>query len=77
MDDTDAVLAYILADCKGGNDMAWYIGRLATMLQYLVCCKAREFDETASGIRMLYMTWADTALEQFADPRRFPCKKPH
>ena len=77
MDDTDAALAYILADCDDGSDKAWYIGRLARMLQYLVCCKARELDETAAGIRTLYTAWADMAVEQFCDARRFPSKKPH
>jgi hypothetical protein len=77
MDDTDAALACILEDCKDADDMAWYIGRLATIVQHLTCRMAREVGQTEAGIRTLYSTWADTTAEQFTDPRRFPSRKPH
>jgi hypothetical protein len=77
MDVTDAALACILADCQDADDMVWYIGKLATIVQHLTCCMAREVDQTEAGIRTLYATWADLAVEQFADPRRFPSRKPH
>jgi len=41
MDVTDAALACILADCQDADDMVWYIGKLATIVQHLTCCMAR------------------------------------
>ncbi len=76
-DDIEAALASILANCKKPDDVQWYIGTLATIVQHLVCCMAREVNQTESGIRTLYSTWADMAAQQFGDGRGFRSKKPH
>lgn len=77
MDDTDAALACILADCKSSDDLKRNIAKFAIIVQVLVCCMAREVNQAEAGIRALYSTWADMAVEQFDDPRAFPGKKPH
>ena len=77
MDETDAALACILADCKNADDLNRYIMKFAIIVHYLVCRTAKEGHQTEDGIRTLYSTWADMAVEQLDDPRTFPSKKPH
>ncbi len=77
MDDIDAAVASVLDDCKNADDMERYIGRFAGILRHLVCCKAKEANQTEADIRASYSTWADMAVEQFADRSGLPCKKPH
>ncbi len=77
MDETDAALACILADCKSADDLKRYIAKFAHIVQHLVCCMAKEVNQTDAGIRTLYSTWADMAVEQLDDPGGFTSKKPH
>ena len=77
MDETDAALARILADCKSVEDMKRRIATYAIIVQYLVGCMAREVHQTEAGIRALYSLWADLAVEQLDDPRTFPGRKPN
>ena len=77
MNEADAALAAILADCKSPDDLKRYIAKFALIVQHLVCCMAKETHQTDAGIRTLYSTWADMAVEQLDDPRTFPSKKPH
>jgi hypothetical protein len=77
MDDADDALACILAHCKSADDLNHYIMKYAIIVHYLVCCMAKEVHQTEDGIRTLYSTWADMAVEQLKDPRSFPSKKPH
>ena len=75
--ETDAALAHILADCKSVENMKRHIATYAIIVQYLVGCMARDVHQTEGGIRALYSSWADMAVEQFDHPRELPNKKPH
>lgn len=66
---------YILADCASAEDLNHYILTLAIIAQNLVCCMGNQVHRSESGIRTLYSTWADIAVEQFEDPRALPCRK--
>jgi len=77
MDDTDAVVAYILADCATDDELERHIMKHAIIIQRLVCCLVKDLKHTESRIRTQYADWADMAVEQLDDPRAFPSKKPH
>ena len=72
MNDTDAALATILADCATDDDLNRYISKHALIVQQLVCRMGKSIHQTEAGIRTLYAAWADMAVEQFNDPRTFP-----
>jgi hypothetical protein len=77
MDETDAALACILADCDNLEDMKRQIMKYAIIVQRLVCCMVKDLDQPEARIRSLYSDWADIAVEEFGDRRSFPGRKPH
>jgi hypothetical protein len=77
MNEADAALAAILANCATDDDLARHIIKHAVIVQHLVCRMGQSVHQTEDGIRTLYSTWADMAVEQLKDPRSFPSKKPH
>ena len=72
MNEADAALAAILADCATDDDLTRYIMKHAVIVQHLVCRMGKSVNQTEEGIRTLYATWADMAVEQLEDPRTFP-----
>lgn len=77
MDEIDAELAFILAYCTNAEQLNRQILRHATIVQKLVCRVAQEDNQTEDGIRKLYASFADMAVEQLKDQRQFPAGKPH
>ena len=72
MDDADTAIACILSDCATADDLRRYIMMHAIIVQHLVCRLGKEVNQSEAGIRTLYATWADIAVEQFEDWRAFP-----
>ncbi len=64
---TDAEL--IIARCASLDDLSLQIVRHAKILLYLVCDMGRKAEQTEDGIRWLYHSWADMAVEEFRSPR--------
>jgi hypothetical protein len=77
MDDTDAALAAILADCASDDDLLRHIMKYATIMQRLACCMVKDFDHGEARIRQLYADLADLAVEHIGDSRVFPGRKLH
>lgn len=77
MEDTDTALAWVLAQCRTKDDLQRHIMAHAVILQCLVCRMASGVHQTEEGVRALYASFADMAVEQMSDPRAFPGKKPH
>ena len=77
MNEADAALAAILADCATDDDLTRYIMKHAVIVQHLVCRMGKSVNQTEAGIRTLYATWADMAVEQLEDPRTFPGRTFH
>ena len=77
MDEADVVLAWMLAKCRSPDELQRRITAHAVLVQHLVCQFAREVHQSEAGIRALYSTWADMAVEEFGDRRSFPGRKPH
>jgi hypothetical protein len=72
MDDAETTTACILSDCASTDDLKHYLMKHATIVQQLVCRLGKEINQSETGIRALYDTWADMAVEQFAPSRQFP-----
>jgi len=72
MNETDVALAAILADCVTDDDLTRYILKHAIIVQHLVCRMGKSVHQTEAGVRALYATWAELAVEEFNDPRAFP-----
>ena len=79
MNEADAALAAILADCATDDDLTRYIMKHAVIVQHLVCRVGKSVHQTRTeaDIRTLYASWADMAVEQLKDPRTFPGRKYH
>jgi hypothetical protein len=77
MDEADAALAYILADCATDDDLERHIMKHAIIVQPLVCCVVKDLDHTEARIRTLYANWADMAVEHLDDSRGFPGRRLH
>ncbi len=77
MDEIDEELGFILAYCKTADQVNRQIVKHATIVQRLVCRVAWESHQTEDGVRSLYASFADMAVEQLKDERQFPAKKPH
>lgn len=77
MDEADVVLAWMLAKCKSPDELERRVKAHATIVQHLVCCLARQVDQSDAGIRALYSAWADMAVEEFRDPRAVTRWRPH
>jgi hypothetical protein len=77
MDDADAALASILADCASDDDLQRYIIKHAIIVQRLACCMVKGRDYGEARIRRLYADWADMAVEHIGDSRVFPGRKLH
>jgi len=77
MDDTDAALADILADCASDDDLQRYIVKHARIVQRLACCMVKDLDDADTRIRTLYADFADMAVEHIGDSRVFPGRKLH
>ena len=72
MNEADAGLAAILADCATDDDFTRHIIKHAVIVQHLVCRMGKSTHTTEAAIRTLYANWADMAVEQLNDPRTFP-----
>ncbi len=72
MNETDAALAAILANCATDDDLKRYIIKHASIVQHLVCRLGKPVNQTEAVIRTLYATWADMAVEELNDSRTFP-----
>jgi len=77
MDELESELAFILAYCKTSEQVNQQIVKYALIIQRLVCRAARENNQTEEGVRTLYASFADMAVEQLKDPRHFSGRKPH
>jgi hypothetical protein len=77
MDDADAALAGILADCANDDDLQRYIIKHAIIVQRLACCMVKDADHAEARIRTLYADFADMAVEHIGDSRVFPGRKLH
>jgi hypothetical protein len=77
MDDIDMELAFLLACCNSAEQLDRLIVKHGTIVQRLVCRAVKETNQTEDGIRTLYASFADMAVEQLKDRRQFPCRKPH
>ena len=77
MDEVDADLADILADCTSDDDLTRHIMKHATIIQRLACCMVKGRDHAEARIRRLYADWADMAVEHIDDSRAFPGRKLH
>jgi hypothetical protein len=77
MDDADAALADILANCASDDDLTRYIMKHATIVQRLACCMVKGQDHAEARIRTLYADLADLAVEHIDDSRAFPRGKLH
>ena len=77
MNEADAALAAILADCATDDDLTRQIRKHAIIVQHLVCYMGKSADTTEAAIRTLYDTWADMAVEEFKDPGTFLGRKYH
>jgi hypothetical protein len=77
MDDTDAVLAAILAQCASDDELLRHIMHHATIVQRLVCRMVRNLDHAEARIRELYADLADLAVEHIDDCGAFPGRKLH
>ena len=77
MDDADTAIACIVAECETVDDLMRHIMKHALIVQHLVCRMGKEVHQSETGIRTLYVDWADLAVEQFHDSRAFPGRKPH
>lgn len=77
MDDADAAIAYIVAECETIDDLTRHIMKHALIVQHLVCRMGKEVHQSEAGIRTLYADWADMAVEQFDDPRVLCGRKFH
>jgi len=77
MDDADAALAAILADCASDDDLQRYIIKHAIIVQRLACCMVKGVDHAEARIRTLYADFADMAVEHIGDSRVFADRKLH
>lgn len=77
MDDTETDSQSILADAATDAELTRAIITHAVIVQHLVCRMARQAHQSEAGIRALYETWADLAVEEFSDPQGFQRRKPH
>jgi hypothetical protein len=77
MDDADAALARILAECASDDDLQRYIIKHAVIVQRLACCMVGGLDHAEVRIRELYADLADLAVEHIADSRVLPGRKLH
>ncbi len=77
MDDTDAALASILADCATDDDLQRYIMKHAKIVQRLACCMVKDADHAEARIRQLYSDFADMAVEHIGDSRILSARKLH
>jgi hypothetical protein len=77
MDEADAALADILADCTSDDDLQRYIMKHATIVQRLACCMAKNHDHAEARIRELYADLADLAVKHIGDSRILPARKLH
>jgi hypothetical protein len=77
MDEADAVLAEILADCANDDDLQRYIIKHAIIVQRLACCMVKDLNHAEARMRELYADLADMAVEHIADSRVFPKRKLH
>ena len=77
MDDADAVLADILAECASEADLERHILKHAIIVERLACCMAKNLDHAEARIRTLYADFADLAVEHIGDSRVFPRGKLH
>jgi hypothetical protein len=77
MDESESELAFILAYCKNSEQLNQQIVKYALIVQRLVCRSAKENNQTEEGVRTLYASFADMAIEQLKDQRQFPARKPH
>ena len=77
MNEADAALAAILAECATDDDLERTIIKHALIVQHLVCRMGKSAHTTEAAVRTLYATWADMAVEQLNDPRTFPGMKYH
>ena len=59
----------IIARCASLDDLSVQIIRQAKIVLYLVCEMGRKSDHTEAGIRLLYSSWAEMAIEEFHSPR--------
>jgi hemerythrin len=69
MDEADAAVADILADCANDDDLTRHIMKHATIVQRLACCMVKGQDHAEDRIRTLYGDLADMAVEHIADSR--------
>ena len=77
MDEADAALADILADCTSDDDLTRHIMKHATIVQRLACCMVKGQDHAEARIRELHSDFADLAVEHIGDSRAFPRSKLH
>jgi len=77
MDEADATLVKILADCANDDDLQRYIMKHATIVQRLACCMVKGANHAEVRIRQLYADLADMAVEHIGDSRVFPGRKLH
>lgn len=77
MDDTDAALADILADCASDDDLERHFRKHATIVQRLACWMVKGQDHAEARIRTLYADLADLAIERIEDSRVLPGRKLH
>jgi hypothetical protein len=77
MDDTDAVLAAILAASASDDDLLRHIMKHATIVQRLACGMVKNLDHAEARIRDLYADLADLAVEHIDDSRVFAGRKLH
>jgi hypothetical protein len=77
MDEADAALAEILANCASDDDLQRHIMKHATIVQRLACCMVRDRDHAEARIRELYANLADLAVDQICDSRVIPRGKLH
>lgn len=64
---TDAEL--IIARCASLDDLSFEIARHAKIVLYLVCEMGRKAEQMEDGIRWIYSSWAEMAIEEFRSPR--------
>jgi hypothetical protein len=77
MDEADAALARILADCASDDDLQRHIMKHAIIVQRLACCMVRDLDHAEARIRELYADLADLAVEHIGDSRILQGRKLH
>lgn len=77
MDEPDDAIAKILSGCRDEKELPRLILKHATIVQYLVCRMASDVNQSETGIRTLYATWADLAVERFQDQRTYSVQRLH